>query len=357
MESRLKKRRIRLAAIVIILLAGVLFAISRWNVEPADYRVSLEKKIEKAEEMLDKARIGNEKGQYTVQAAADFKEQIEAARQVAEDEESYYELLKEACETLDQSMKRFKDSKIKDTQDKVTDSQSQAEGEKDTDTDGEAADNNSVIENIDNSKEKADGSETDKNAGSGNTGNSENSHNPGGSGNTGNAADKGNTGSNGENTGSGNTGDKGNTGDGGDASGKEEMVTVYISIDCNTLTGDGLSNLVDENLAKYVPSDGRILGRTAYKCKAGTSVYEILRNVCRNHGIQMEASYTPLYSGYYVEGINYLYEFHGGTYSGWLYKVNGVFPNYGCSGYFVEEGDEIVWSYTCAEGDVPGEWM
>lgn len=114
---------------------------------------------------------------------------------------------------------------------------------------------------------------------------------------------------------------------------------------------------MDENLAKYVPADGVILKRTAYRCKQGTSVYEVLYNVCRNKNIQMEATYTPLYSGQYIRGINYLYEFSGGTYSGWLYRVNDVFPNYGCSKYFPEEGDEIVWSYTCAEGDVPGTWM
>lgn len=31
-----------------------------------------------------------------------------------------------------------------------------------------------------------------------------------------------------------------------------------------------------------------------------------------------------------------------------MYKVNGTFPNYGCSGYKLEGGEEIVWTYTCA---------
>ena len=30
-----------------------------------------------------------------------------------------------------------------------------------------------------------------------------------------------------------------------------------------------------------------------------------------------------------------------------MYKVNGWFPNYGCSSYKLEDGDTIVWCYTC----------
>ena len=30
-----------------------------------------------------------------------------------------------------------------------------------------------------------------------------------------------------------------------------------------------------------------------------------------------------------------------------MYKVNGWFPNYGCSMYILDAGDEIVWCYTC----------
>ena len=31
-----------------------------------------------------------------------------------------------------------------------------------------------------------------------------------------------------------------------------------------------------------------------------------------------------------------------------MYKVNGSFPNYGCSSYVLTGGEEIVWCYTCA---------
>ncbi len=43
-----------------------------------------------------------------------------------------------------------------------------------------------------------------------------------------------------------------------------------------------------------------------------------------------------MYNSYYVEGIGNLYEFDCGKESGWMYKVNGRFPNYGCSSYTPE---------------------
>ena len=340
MEKKLRNKRIRLIAIVLIVLMGIGFTVSRLQVEPADYRASLEKRLAEAEELLEKAEIGNGKGQYSADTAKLFEEQIQEARRVAEDEQSYYELLKGAYETLGQYMNGFKNNKNQVALDEGKDGTGLADvGHKSGET-GQPGDDSP----------SGDKSHT-ANDGSNGTGNGS------GTGSSGSGTGGNGTGSGGAGTGGNGTGSSGTGNESSGSTEEEDMVTVYISIDCYTLMGDGLSNLVDENLVKYVPSDGVILKRTAYQCKRGTSVYEVLYNVCRNKGIQMEASYTPLYSGYYVEGINYLYEFHGGSFSGWLYRVNDIFPNYGCSRYFLEEGDEIIWSYTCTEGDVPGTWM
>ena len=79
----------------------------------------------------------------------------------------------------------------------------------------------------------------------------------------------------------------------------------------------------------------------------GETVLDVLERVCTEWGIQLEYSWTPAYGSYYIEGINHLYEFSCGQQSGWMYKVNGWFPNYGCSEYILDAGDEIVWCYTC----------
>ena len=113
--------------------------------------------------------------------------------------------------------------------------------------------------------------------------------------------------------------------------------------------------LTNPTVAKYVPADGTILAPTVCEIKEGESVFELLQRVTRNQGIQMEFRDDPLYSGAYIEGINHLYEFDGGPGSGWMYKVNGWFPNYGCSQYKVKDGDAIVWCYTCNIGKDVGD--
>ena len=70
----------------------------------------------------------------------------------------------------------------------------------------------------------------------------------------------------------------------------------------------------------------------------------------KKNGIHMDFSFSPVYNSRYIKGINNLYEFDCGEGSGWMYRVNGVFPNYGCSQYQVEDGDTIEWLYTCDLG-------
>ena len=87
----------------------------------------------------------------------------------------------------------------------------------------------------------------------------------------------------------------------------------------------------------------------------GESVFDVLLRETKNHKIHMEYSETPLYQAAYIEGIGNLYEFDAGETSGWMYSVNGWFPNYGCSKYAVADGDVIAWVYTCDLGqDVGG---
>ena len=108
-----------------------------------------------------------------------------------------------------------------------------------------------------------------------------------------------------------------------------------------------MSKLENEAIRNYIPSDGVILGRTEYTCDKGATVYDVLKTVCKNKGVQLDANYKATYGSIYVEGIGYLYEFDAGPQSGWMYSVNGIFPNYGCDSCEVKDGDEIKWLYTC----------
>lgn len=127
-----------------------------------------------------------------------------------------------------------------------------------------------------------------------------------------------------------------------------DSISCTISIDCKTI----LSNMsrLKSNKRAYVPKNGVILKKTRVAVTPGSSVYDVLYQVCRDNKIHLEAAYTPMYKTYYVEGIHQLYEFDCGDLSGWNYLVNGVQPNYGCSKYQVKAGDEIAWRFTCDTG-------
>ena len=126
--------------------------------------------------------------------------------------------------------------------------------------------------------------------------------------------------------------------------GQEDNICT-ITIACDTIL-DNTKNLNEEK-APFVPKDGTILPKTQVSFSEGDTVFEVLNKVCEAAGIQIEYSYTPMYESYYIEGINHLYEFDCGNLSGWMYSVNGWFPNYGCSKYRLKDGDSIKWLYTC----------
>ena len=129
--------------------------------------------------------------------------------------------------------------------------------------------------------------------------------------------------------------------------------TCTISIRCDTILNH--MDWLDPNKVELVPEDGVILPATAVTFYEGESVFNVLQRTCRQNAIHMEFENTPMYNSAYIEGIHNLYEFDCGELSGWMYSVNGWFPNYGCSRYALKDGDVIAWVYTCDLGyDVGG---
>lgn len=121
--------------------------------------------------------------------------------------------------------------------------------------------------------------------------------------------------------------------------------TCAIEVRCDTIL-DNMGDLAPGK-SSCVPANGVILAASTVRFAEGDTVFDVLKAAASATGLQLEYAYTPGYGSYYVEGINNLYEFDCGNESGWMYKVNGWFPNYGCSEYQVHDGDVIVWCYTC----------
>ncbi len=116
--------------------------------------------------------------------------------------------------------------------------------------------------------------------------------------------------------------------------------SVTLTVRCDAVPG-----LAD---IEHLPADGIILATETYQIEAGETVYDILIEASRKHGLHVDVSGVG--ESAYVRGIAYLYEQEHGALSGWNYKVNGAIPSMGCAAYTLSDGDEIVWEYTLTVG-------
>lgn len=138
-----------------------------------------------------------------------------------------------------------------------------------------------------------------------------------------------------------------------DAEISDTACTCTLSISCAAILDH--MDWLDPEKVELVPEDGWILKPTEVTFYEGESVFNVLQRTCKQQSIHMEFENTPMYNSAYIEGIHNLYEFDCGELSGWMYQVNGWFPNYGCSRYQLQDGDVVEWVYTCDMGvDVGG---
>lgn len=117
-----------------------------------------------------------------------------------------------------------------------------------------------------------------------------------------------------------------------------------LSVSCADVLNE-ISQYVPEK-AKFLPQDGIIYAEKKVKFNEGESVFNVLLREMKKSKIHMEFVKTPAYDSAYIEGISNLYEFDLGNLSGWIYKVNGKMPDYGCSKYILSPGDKIEWIYS-----------
>ena len=138
---------------------------------------------------------------------------------------------------------------------------------------------------------------------------------------------------------------------------KGKTYTCTFSIECSTILNN-LENL-DPDKLELIPSDGVILPPTEVTFYEGESVFDVIQRVCMEYQIHLEFSFTPIYNSAYIEGIHNLYEFDCGALSGWMYRVDGWYPNYGCSRYQLADGEVVEWRYTCNDlgKDIGCDWM
>jgi len=128
--------------------------------------------------------------------------------------------------------------------------------------------------------------------------------------------------------------------------------TVTLTVRADTLLQH--MHLLDSNKHELVPESGVIFSQTV-TVSEGESAFDVLQREMRNAGIHMASRFTPIHNSAYVEAIHNLFEFDAGPLSGWMYRVNGVFPGFGASQYILSPGDVIEWLFTVDLGrDIGG---
>lgn len=118
--------------------------------------------------------------------------------------------------------------------------------------------------------------------------------------------------------------------------------TVTLIIDCTNAVKYKDKTGKDVTIP---PNTNGIVLRTEVELEDGDTVMSVLKRAAKDKGIDIASTFN------YVKGIGGLREKNCGASSGWLYSVNGVYPNVGAEQYDPAAGDVIKWEYTVEQGD------
>lgn len=120
-----------------------------------------------------------------------------------------------------------------------------------------------------------------------------------------------------------------------------EQDICSVSIDCtNAVKYAG----IDSALLETLPKDGNMLGGADIEITDNMTAFDALKAAADKNGINLKGSSS------YISGVNNLSEFSCGPLSGWMYSVNGTFPDVPMDKYAVRKGDVIKLLYTCDLG-------
>ncbi|NBC68328.1 S-layer homology domain-containing protein [Paenibacillus sacheonensis] len=117
-----------------------------------------------------------------------------------------------------------------------------------------------------------------------------------------------------------------------------------LTIAAKTSDNGGGNPPTSQFVALSVTGDSRkgtILGSKQVALQTGDTAYSVLARELPGKVRDTGAGATK-----YVQGIDGLSEFDRGPESGWMYAVNGSFPNYSAGIYDLQPGDVVAWRYT-----------
>nr|WP_249435692.1 DUF4430 domain-containing protein [Paenibacillus sp. Marseille-Q4541] len=98
------------------------------------------------------------------------------------------------------------------------------------------------------------------------------------------------------------------------------------------------------SVEKRTIGQGDIVGKATVKVNEGDTAFTVLQKAISQNNISMD--YSGSGASIYVKSIDGLGEFDHGAQSGWMYEVNGEFPNVSAGIFEVKDGDVVRWRYT-----------
>lgn len=124
---------------------------------------------------------------------------------------------------------------------------------------------------------------------------------------------------------------------------QQSEANVSLLISCKTAVDYGIRER--PGYSGIIPENGIMLN-VSVKLENGDTVMTLLVRTLRENNISLNKQ------GDYIRGIGGLNERDCGGTSGWLYSVNGVFPNSSMAGFKLSDGDSVNISYSVKNGDV-----
>lgn len=123
----------------------------------------------------------------------------------------------------------------------------------------------------------------------------------------------------------------------------------------NNLKKQNDSGIIKERVTLSISAKtigkGSFIDGKVVEIKQGDTVADVLKAAIGETNLKIRGSGTSLYvSSMYLNG-EWLGEFDHGPKSGWMYSVNGQFPDYSSGQYELTGGEQIEWHYTIDLGN------
>lgn len=136
---------------------------------------------------------------------------------------------------------------------------------------------------------------------------------------------------------------------------KQSIIQYEKSINKPVVTPPADPTYITFSVETRTMGTGDIISPKQFKIESGDTAFTVLKREVENRSIPIKFSGAG--PTIYVKSINNLGEFDGGPLSGWMYSVNGEFPQYSAGIYDLKKDDILRWQYTRNLGaDIGDNW-